>query len=212
MSLLESRLGRRFEKGYDRKVKCIRLQHPWWGGHGVQEFALVFCKYSYQLHGVREVVVAADGWMVGLDMIDRLHRRFNNLHTLLPAFFQPLGPRSPVPHPPATPTHKTHLVLAPPHTYPTKHPIIFLHGIGIGLYPYTSFLHDLAALDPTVGVLVLEFMPLSFRFSHTPLSKSAFTEEFTAILTQHDIQNFMLVSHSYGTVLSTWLLHCEHLA
>lgn len=55
-------------------------------------------------------------------------------------------------------------------------------------------------------------MPLSFRFSHTPLSKSAFTEEFTAILTQHDIQNFMLVSHSYGTILSTWLLHSEHLA
>jgi len=99
-----------------------------------------------------------------------------------------------------------------PHTHPTKLPMVFLHGIGIGLYPYIPFLHDLAASDPTVGVLVLELMPISFRFSHTPLSKSAFTEEFMAILTQHDIQNFMLISHSYGTVLSTWLLHSEHIS
>lgn len=93
-------------------------------------------------------MVAAEGWMAELVMIDRLRRRFDNLHTLLPAFFQPLRPRSLVPRPPATPTHnlvlplarKTHLVLAPstytPYQAPRHLPPWYRHRtIPVHIFP-----------------------------------------------------------------------------
>ncbi|KAG0635157.1 hypothetical protein HOY80DRAFT_1025266 [Tuber brumale] len=190
--LLERRLGRGFEKGYDKKVKCVRLTVD----------GVVMEYRSLLWYSIVFIV----------DLITCIRLRLHSFNHFAPgAWFRIIPPRP----------HTTLSSLSParhisywhrPHTHPTKLPIVFLHGIGIGLYPYIPLLHDLANLDPAVGILVLELMPISFRFSHTPLSRSAFTEEFTIILAQHDIRNFMLISHSYGTVLSTWLLHSEHLS
>jgi pimeloyl-ACP methyl ester carboxylesterase len=100
------------------------------------------------------------------------------------------------------------------HTSKTKLPILFIHGIGIGLYPYIRFLSDLNSADgledsgpdDQVGIIAIEIMPVSFRITHSALSKSEMCAEIEAILAHHGWDKVVLVSHSYGTVVSTHLL------
>jgi pimeloyl-ACP methyl ester carboxylesterase len=87
--------------------------------------------------------------------------------------------------------------------------VLFIHGIGIGLYPYTTFLSDInSSSDPDdqVGIIAIEIMPVSFRITHPALSKSEMCNEIKAILGHHGWDKVVLVSHSYGTVVSTHLL------
>lgn len=64
--------------------------------------------------------------------------------------------------------------------------------------------------DPNdqVGILALEIMPVSFRLTHAALSREALCSEIEKIVTAQfgDTQKFVLVSHSYGTVITTHLL------
>ncbi|KAH6664696.1 hypothetical protein B0J14DRAFT_243857 [Halenospora varia] len=102
------------------------------------------------------------------------------------------------------------------HTSTTKLPVVFIHGIGIGLYPYTNFLNELNSTagleskDPNeqVGIVAIEIMPVSFRITHHALSREEMCKEIDQILLKEfgPIQKFVLASHSYGTVVSTHLL------
>lgn len=101
-----------------------------------------------------------------------------------------------------------------PHTSKTRLPILFIHGIGIGLYPYTSFLSELEAhvddtsskSDGQVGILAVEIMSISFRITSAALSKDDLCAELEQILTAHGYDRFVLVSHSYGSVISTHII------
>ncbi|KAK3304693.1 uncharacterized protein B0T15DRAFT_568446 [Chaetomium strumarium] len=84
-----------------------------------------------------------------------------------------------------------------PHTSKTRLPVLFIHGIGIGLYPYVNFLVELNAEngddgldDGQRGIFAVEIMPVSFRITKA-----------------HGWDKVVLVSHSYGSVISTHLLH-----
>jgi len=100
------------------------------------------------------------------------------------------------------------------HTSRTKLPILFIHGIGIGLYPYVKFLGELNAStthhtekDGDVGIIALEIPSISFRITSAPLTASQFRIEVSRILAHHGWDKVVLVSHSYGSVLSAHLLH-----
>lgn len=103
-----------------------------------------------------------------------------------------------------------------PHTSTTKLPILFIHGIGIGYYPYTNFLNELNSTagvessDPNdqVGIIAIEIMPVAFRVTHHALGREELCAEIDQILHEHfgQDQKFILASHSYGTVISTHLL------
>jgi len=93
--------------------------------------------------------------------------------------------------------------------------VVFIHGIGIGLYPYTNFLSELNSTqgvessDPNeqVGILAIEIMPVSFRITHSALPREQLCAEITSIISKHfGDHKFVLSSHSYGTVISTHLL------
>ncbi|TVY73197.1 hypothetical protein LSUE1_G004737 [Lachnellula suecica] len=109
-----------------------------------------------------------------------------------------------------------------PHTSTTKLPIVFIHGIGIGLYPYTNFLGELNSIagvesanpDEQIGILAIEIMPVSFRITHHALIREAMCAEIDQILLKHfgPDQKFVLASHSYGTVISTHLLKTPSIA
>lgn len=89
-------------------------------------------------------------------------------------------------------------------------PVVFLHGIGIGLYPYVPFLDSIPA---TSSVLAFEILPISMRLTTADiLSRPEFLRHFKQILSNHGIGQFVLVSHSYGSVLTTHLLHDPNLA
>ncbi|GJE96956.1 alpha/beta hydrolase [Phanerochaete sordida] len=99
-----------------------------------------------------------------------------------------------------------------PHRSKTKKPIIFLHGIGIGLWPYLPFLQELAAQDPDVGILAFENFPMSMRISPPPLTRLAMLDAMQVVLKHHDIDEFVVCGHSYGTVLAAHIMRSPTLA
>jgi hypothetical protein len=70
--------------------------------------------------------------------------------------------------------------------------MLFIYGIGIGLYPYTSFLRDLdreletgATADNEVGIIALEVMPISSRITHPALEKDVMIMEIMGTMQYH---------------------------
>jgi pimeloyl-ACP methyl ester carboxylesterase len=80
------------------------------------------------------------------------------------------------------------------------------------LYPYTNFLRDLNNTkdanpnDTEVGLIALEIMPVSSRITHPALEKDVMVGEIQAIVKHHGWSRFILVSHSYGSIITTHLL------
>ncbi|OTB17332.1 hypothetical protein K445DRAFT_44162, partial [Daldinia sp. EC12] len=105
-----------------------------------------------------------------------------------------------------------------PHTATDKLPVVFLHGIGIGLYPYIPFLTQINSEskerdgEGQIGIIAIEVLPISFRLTGAPLSRAEFLRQVATILDAHGWDRFVLASHSYGTVLATHMLRAENLA
>jgi pimeloyl-ACP methyl ester carboxylesterase len=99
-------------------------------------------------------------------------------------------------------------------------PVLFIHGIGIGLWPYVDTLEAISKqsgvaqedIDGSVGVLAIELLPICSRLTQPILQREAFIEQITTILDKHGYDNFVLASHSYGSVFSTYMLTHETLA
>ena len=92
-----------------------------------------------------------------------------------------------------------------PHTAKTRLPVLFIHGIGIGLYPYVNFLaqineDDSNAQDGQIGIIAIEMMPVSFRLTSPALKKDEMCDEIHKILKKHGWDKVVLASHSYGIV------------
>ncbi|KAL1731218.1 hypothetical protein EV714DRAFT_283532 [Schizophyllum commune] len=88
----------------------------------------------------------------------------------------------------------------------TALPILFIHGIGIGLYPYLPFIADLIARDPGQPILLLELLPISMHITHPlpPLDPSL--AALRSLLRFHRLPRVVLAAHSYGTVLAAHIL------
>ncbi|KAI4867673.1 hypothetical protein F4820DRAFT_192528 [Hypoxylon rubiginosum] len=103
-----------------------------------------------------------------------------------------------------------------PHTATDKLPVLFLHGIGIGLYTYVAFFSRLNSGrqngEGQIGIIAIENLPISFRLTGAPLSRLEFLERVATILDAHGWDRFVLASHSYGTALATHMLRSENLA
>jgi pimeloyl-ACP methyl ester carboxylesterase len=99
-----------------------------------------------------------------------------------------------------------------PHTSKTRLPVLFIHGIGIGLYPYVPFLagineHDpLNSEDSDIGIIAIELLPVSFRITKPILDRDDIPRQINMILERHGFDKVVLVSHSYGSVITTHLL------
>lgn len=91
-----------------------------------------------------------------------------------------------------------------PHTSKTKLPILFIHGIGVGLYPYVNFLADINAnsgpdsdaSDGEVGIIAIEIMSVSSRITAEAMSKDEMCDEVCRVIKAHGWEKFVLVSHS----------------
>lgn len=108
-----------------------------------------------------------------------------------------------------------------PHTSKTHLPILFIHGIGVGLIPNIDLLQELGrALDSNcdnefdgqVGILAIEILQISSRLTHAIPNRSDSLEQLTQVLDMHHFERFVLASHSYGSVLCTYILTHEPLA
>lgn len=100
-----------------------------------------------------------------------------------------------------------------PHTSRTRLPVLFIHGIGIGLYPYSRWLTEINKNDPEasqdgeVGIIAIELMPISFRITTPVPDKDELCRQIDVILGRHGFDKVVLACHSYGSVVSTHLLH-----
>ncbi|THH13832.1 hypothetical protein EW146_g6434 [Bondarzewia mesenterica] len=87
-----------------------------------------------------------------------------------------------------------------PHRSASKLPILFIHGIGIGLWPYISFLSDVIKRDPDVGILVLEILPISMHITSPPIGRKAMCAAIERIMDAHSLPRVVVASHSYATL------------
>jgi len=87
-----------------------------------------------------------------------------------------------------------------PHTSTTELPILFLHGIGVGLYPYMEFLKEMnqgrRKEDGDIGILAVEILSISSRLTSPILPRAAMCEQLRDILDHHQYHKFVMVSHS----------------
>ena len=89
------------------------------------------------------------------------------------------------------------------HTSKKRLPVLFIHGIGIGLYTYVDFLARLNSMDDMpdddgdVGVIAVEILPISARICAPALAAAEMREELAKILERERYDGFVLVGHSY---------------
>jgi hypothetical protein len=87
-----------------------------------------------------------------------------------------------------------------PHTSLEELPVLFLHGIGVGLYPYMKFLKGLnqgrRTEDGLIGILAVEMMSISSRITSPLPRKQEMCQQLRTILQHHGFERYVLVSHS----------------
>ncbi|KAK3702119.1 hypothetical protein LTR37_015094 [Vermiconidia calcicola] len=104
------------------------------------------------------------------------------------------------------------------HTSKSRAPILFIHGIGIGLYAYVDFLVELnktdldADRDGDVGIIAIELMSISSRIGMAAPSAAELREEIRKILHSHGWDNVVLIGHSYGSAVAANMLRDPYAA
>ena len=108
------------------------------------------------------------------------------------------------------------------HTSRTRLPVVYVHGIGVGLINQVKFLRELdeklngdATLrekDGEVGILVLEILQISSRLTIPVLRREEFLSQLTTLVEYAGFNRFVVGSHSYGSVLHTHILNHPPLA
>ncbi|OCK76942.1 hypothetical protein K432DRAFT_445684 [Lepidopterella palustris CBS 459.81] len=191
---IEDLLGRKIEPGRGR-AKCLRLT--------IDKADMMQRSFSWYM---------CVGFVDTLSAIHMKFRGFSFYRIPLSRFFTvfPFRPFTLFSSHQSPATHLSYWYR--PHTSKTHLPVLFIHGIGIGLYPYVGFLaminekDEFKDWDGDIGIIAVEVMPISFRITSPALAKAEMCSQINSILEAHGWDEFVLASHSYGTVISTHLL------
>ncbi|BFZ61202.1 hypothetical protein YB2330_002261 [Saitoella coloradoensis] len=87
----------------------------------------------------------------------------------------------------------------------TAKPIILIHGIGTGLQPYDVLIKMLSKHD--APIFLVELMHVSMRMVNRIPGRRETVEGIKRMLQKEGYENGVVVGHSLGTVVSTWLIH-----
>jgi hypothetical protein len=105
------------------------------------------------------------------------------------------------------------------HTSKTRLPVLFIHGIGVGLITNINLLRELSfalnvdcdnGCDGQVGIMAIEILQVSSCLTHAIPKRSAYLKQLAQVLDMHQFERFVLASH-YASVLSTYILTHEPL-
>ncbi|KAK6336413.1 hypothetical protein TWF696_001971 [Orbilia brochopaga] len=210
---MEEMMGRKFEEGrgsaesYRLTVDAVRMKHR----------PLI---WYFILSGIDVVTYAR------LSLAGYTYHRRSPLLTIFTSFpfrlVETVSSSTPSPAPTIAYWHR-------PHRNPAKQPILYVYGIGIGLHPYVPMLTLLARTAPDVGIIVLELDAINSRICAVMPTRIEITAAIYSILTHHNYiphasttpstsshhdtnHSFILAANSYGTVVTTHLLHSPHIA
>ena len=82
-------------------------------------------------------------------------------------------------------------------TLPDPTPVVFLHGVGLGILPYVDFVCSLVCTGHPV--VVVEYRHVAMRLCWRIPTCSEVAEHVVAILDKIGVAKASFVSHSYGT-------------
>ncbi|KAI4152850.1 MAG: hypothetical protein LQ340_002677 [Diploschistes diacapsis] len=104
-----------------------------------------------------------------------------------------------------------------PHTSKTRKPIVFVHGIGIGLWPYVNFMIEVNkphrdSSDGQIGIIAIELMPICSRITGEIQDQESICRGIMKTIGEHGWDRFELVTHSFGSVIATNLLKMQDAA
>ena len=89
-------------------------------------------------------------------------------------------------------------------------PIIFVHGIGVGLVMYLKLIKELMANDCPVVCIELPFISSTLGAYDVPTIKDQL-QSVDALCTRWGFKKAMFVGHSYGSVMLSWMAqHLPH--
>lgn len=96
------------------------------------------------------------------------------------------------------------------HTSTQQKPVLFMHGIGVGLLTYIHFLADLRAAklrdNGNLGIIAIELLPISFRLTQPMPRRDELMIQLSTILRHHGWGDFTVCAHSYGSVVASQML------
>ncbi|PVH93901.1 hypothetical protein DM02DRAFT_676540 [Periconia macrospinosa] len=96
-----------------------------------------------------------------------------------------------------------------PHTSTKHRPIVFVHGVGIGLAVYIPLFF---ILPKEIGVLAIEALPVAARITDASQISTDLMREAGDIITQQNLTDFVFIGHSYGTLFAKLFLDSPHLS
>lgn len=82
-------------------------------------------------------------------------------------------------------------------------PVVFVHGIGMGLFTYWSFVHALAGLP--AEVFLVELPHASLKICEMVPADQQAVSALVKMLARHGHQRAVFAGHSLGSVYLSWL-------
>lgn len=84
-------------------------------------------------------------------------------------------------------------------------PLVFFHGIGIGLFPYIRLVWAMIAKFPNRTIILFEKTSISMRLDRTLLLPEEYAAKIHFKLKEARIEKIVVVGHSLGTVCIRWI-------
>lgn len=156
--------------------------------------------------GAADAVACASMMLMGF----QYHRY--SWSTILDSF--PLRPLTLLSNHKSPSRHITYWLLPHTSTSPAHQPIVFIHGIGVGMHFYLPFFETLLphCRRHGIGIMALELHQVCSRITTPILPPKVMVEEITRILEYHKWPKCTLLTHSYGSVVAAQLLRSSSAA
>ncbi|KAL1918359.1 uncharacterized protein VTP21DRAFT_3019 [Calcarisporiella thermophila] len=186
VKLLEQEYKFKFAPGYNQKIKCLRLNFdPVNAIHRPFVFYSVFIILRYiaefLLRFMGFVKLPGDGvdsgyWSMTLDLDLKEETRQS----------------------------QTYWYLKPSTSTQQQKPIVFIHGLGVGIVMYLNFIRKMRTLGHPIFIVELPYVSMRLQSCQVNASETAAMIE--TMLLQHGYTHATFVGHSLGSAVCAWSL------
>jgi len=89
--------------------------------------------------------------------------------------------------------------------HPKKEPVVFCHGLGVGVLPYIGFLSKIISANVTDEIFCVELPHISMRIKREVPSAAELVVNITGMLEAWHIKAAHFIGHSFGSVVMAWV-------